>query len=254
MGLSTCHHLYENTACLSVKLNFPKPSYELSPWSQEPGGLSSTLNEAFGHHCWFRTGGAWGAGMLRKSSCIESGHDSELSVHPLKDPTADLQELHNLSLLIYESKKWQKLSLTPSVAGMLLCTVIEDFFKSGLNCVHKGTEDLSLSLLLLHLWPGKVTSVSERTAQTWFDKYQSRGNAVFIFKGFALRCFFSGSCHADSLPYQTSTWGASKQLHLHIILHQDWPWHYTWSSGWVLNPGRTKREGKNPTMLKSLKA
>lgn len=87
--------------------------YELSPWSQEPGGLSSTLNETFDHHHWFKTGGAWGAGMLRKSSCIESGHDSELSVHPLKDPTADLHELHNLSLLIYESKKWQNFLWLP---------------------------------------------------------------------------------------------------------------------------------------------
>lgn len=24
MGFSACHHLYENTACLSVKLSFPK--------------------------------------------------------------------------------------------------------------------------------------------------------------------------------------------------------------------------------------
>lgn len=34
---------------------------------------------------------------------------TELSVHPLKGPTADLQELHHLSL-IYESKRWQNYS------------------------------------------------------------------------------------------------------------------------------------------------
>lgn len=47
-----------------------------------------------------------------------------------------------------------------------LSTIIQDLFKSGLKSVYKWTEDLSLSLLSLHLWPGKMTSVSKSTAQT----------------------------------------------------------------------------------------
>lgn len=214
MALSACHHLYENTACVTVKLSFFKTFFMNfhdrvksqgdcpAHWTKLLATITDSKQEEPGAlECW------------ESRAALNQGWDSELSIHPLSDPTADLQELHNLSLLMYESKRWQNYSsfLWLSVAGVLLRTIIQDIFKSGLNCVHKETEDLSLSLLLLHLWPGKVTSVSESTAQTWFDKYLGRGNAVFIFKGFALRCFFSGSCQADSLPYQTSTWGASKQ-------------------------------------------
>lgn len=105
MGLSTCHHLYENTACLSVKLSFSKTFFmnfhhEVKSLEDCPAHwmkLLATLADS-------KPGEP---GVLRNSSCTESGHDSELSVHPLKDPIADLQELHNLSLLMYESRRWQ---------------------------------------------------------------------------------------------------------------------------------------------------
>lgn len=110
MGHSACHHLYENTACLSVKLSFSKTFF-----MNFHHGVKS-LGDCPAH--WTKLlattadskQGAWGTGVLRKLCCIESGHDSELSVHPLKDPTADLQELHNLSLLMYELKRWQNYS------------------------------------------------------------------------------------------------------------------------------------------------
>lgn len=113
MGLSACHHLYENTACLSVKLSFSKTFFmNFHHGVKSPGDcpahwmkLLATIADLASPK-W----GAWGTGVLRKSSCIESKHDSELSVCPLKDPTADLQELDNLSLLMYELKRWQNYS------------------------------------------------------------------------------------------------------------------------------------------------
>lgn len=108
---------------------------------------------------------------------MNQGHNSELSVCPSKYPTADLQELCNHYLCMSQGggKITAAFFDSVSVAGALH-TIVQDLFKSGLSCVHRWTEGLPLSLLLLHLWPGKVTSVSKSTAQTWFDKYQDRGD------------------------------------------------------------------------------
>lgn len=110
-----------------------------------------------------------------------------------------------------------------SVAGAP--RTITQLFKSGPNCVHEWAEGLALSLLLLHLWPGKVTSVAKSTPQTWFEKYQ-KGGAVFIFKGFALSCFFSNStamltaCFIKQVPGEQASSRKFNRATGHIFLHQ----------------------------------
>lgn len=111
MGFSACHHLYENTGCLSVKLSFSKTFFMNFHHGAKSQGdcpahwmkllaitTDSKQEEPEALQCW------------ESQAALNQGHDSELSVHPLKDPTADLQELHNLSLLMYESKRWQNYS------------------------------------------------------------------------------------------------------------------------------------------------
>lgn len=73
------------------------------------GGLSSTLNKAFSYHYRFKPE-VWVLECWESWAAMNQGHDSELSIHPSKYPTADLQELHNLSLFVYESRRWQNYS------------------------------------------------------------------------------------------------------------------------------------------------
>lgn len=69
-------------------------------------------------------------------------------------------------------------------------------------------------------------------------------------QGFCPEVFFSDStamltvCLTKQVPGEQASSRKLDRTMNHIILHQGWPWHYTWISGQVLNAGRTKR-GKN---------
>lgn len=107
---------------------FQNPLYGHSPWSQEPGKdcpacctkssatITDSKQESGALECWE----SWAA--------TNQGHDSELSVHPSKYPTADLQELHNLSLFVYESRRWQTYS---SFLWLCQCGQSTEYYHTG---------------------------------------------------------------------------------------------------------------------------
>lgn len=131
-------------------------------------GLPSMLHKIFSYHHRYKTG-VWGHWSAEK---VELQRIRGMTLSFLSTPVSIPQLIyrsctisHYLSMSQEGGKTTAAFFDSVSVARAL-STIIQDLFKSGLKSVHKWTEDLSLSLLSLHLWPGKMTSVSKSMAQT----------------------------------------------------------------------------------------
>lgn len=224
------------------------------------GGLSSMLNQAFSHRHRFKTG-VWALECWESWAAMNQGHESELSVHPSKYPTAGLQELHNLSLFVHESRRWQNHSSFLWLSAWLERRVPS--YRISLNrgwTVYTNGQRAYHSLCFCYICGlAKWLQFKKAQHKPGLTNTGAGGMLYLYSRGlpWGVSSLDSAAvltvCLIKQVPGEQASSRKLDRVMSHIILHQGWPWHYTWISGWLLNPGRTKR-GKRPTMFWSLKA
>lgn len=156
---------------------------------------------------------------------------------------------------MYESRRWQNclsLLLLCQCGWSAMCHPTGSLYIRVELCMQ--TDRGFIVLCFCYIWGlAKWLQFQKAQHKPGLTNAGGRGNAVFITRRFALSCFFSVGavtltvCLSKQVPGEQASSCKLDRVTSHIISHQDWPGHYTWISGWVLNPKR-KKEGEKPTV------
>lgn len=166
---------------------------------------------------------------------------------PVMYLTTDLLDLHSLLLLVYISRGWQSYSSFLWLSLRLEhCVPSYNFSYQGWTVYTNGQGDYH-SLCFCYIYGLAKWFQFQKALHEPGLKSTGVGNAIFIFKGFALRCFFYNRtalltvCHIEQVPGEQASSHKLDRDTGHI-LHQSspWHWHYTWTSERVLKPRRTE--------------